>query len=68
MSCSADYYIVFWSGSADYYVVCIGSTLPPPPHHLDTRGGSDTLAVEGGATRLRWRGWGEPTQTKEQTL
>jgi hypothetical protein len=46
MSCSADYYIVFWSGSADYYVVCIGST-PPPPHHLDTRGGSDTLAVEG---------------------
>ena len=23
MSCSADYYIVFWSGSADYYVVWI---------------------------------------------
>ena len=42
MSCSADYYIVFWSGSADYYVV----------RH----------------TCLRWRGWGEPTQTKEQTL
>jgi hypothetical protein len=23
MSCSADYYFVFWSGSADYYFECL---------------------------------------------
>jgi hypothetical protein len=39
MSCSADYYFVFWSGSAEYYFVW-----------------------------NVWRGWREPTQTKEQTL
>ena len=55
MSCSADYYIVFWSGSADYYVVCIGST---PPH--------TTWIHEGGATRLRWRGGGSQRRRRNR--
>ncbi len=29
MSCSADYFFVFWSGSADYYLVRKSCMSPP---------------------------------------
>ena len=51
MDSEQEFSTVYTTEGRDYYCsvcffVCIGST-PPPPHHLDTRGGSDTLAVEG---------------------
>jgi hypothetical protein len=55
MSCSADYYIVFWSGSADYYVVCIGSTPFPPTPLGYTRGERHACGGGGGGSQRRRR-------------